>query len=166
MIEQLLQEDRFNFINSDDKQFICEFTKVLADMGYTCSNTIGNGFCWGKYMIIYTKENVKSRKVAARIYIRENDIVLRMFFNNVSKHSEYIVNTPDYIKNVFIGSYGKCRHCKDSCKFRKVYSIDGINYEKCNGKTFEFYKPNISKISQYTELFKQFYRPKAGCNSQ
>jgi hypothetical protein len=161
MIEQLLKEECFHFIHSNDKQFICNFTNNLESLGYTCNNKIGSGFCWGKYMIIYTKANVSSKKVVARIYIRENDIVLRLFFNNVSKHSAYIENIPDYMKDVFIGSYGTCVHCKgDHCKFRKDYTIDDVNYEKCNGKTFEFYRPNTSEMNDYIGLFKEFYKSK------
>ncbi|NMC56664.1 MAG: hypothetical protein GYA50_05540, partial [Eubacteriaceae bacterium] len=69
--------------------------------------------------------------------------------------------TPDYIKNAFIGPYGDCVHCKgDNCKFRKAYSINGVDYEKCNGKTFEFYEPDLIKMQKYLELFKNFYPKK------
>ncbi len=78
-------------------------------------------------MIIYRKSNVKSKNVVARIYIREQSIVLRLFLNKVIKHSDYISETPDYIKSVFIGEYGNCKHCKgDNCKFRKDYEIDAL----------------------------------------
>lgn len=80
---------------------------------------------------------------------------------NVSKHSEYISKTPDYIKSVFIGPYGDCQYCKgNNCKFRKDYSINETNYEKCNGRTFEFYHPDINKMQEYVGLFKNFYPPK------
>jgi len=161
MIEQMIQEERFHFISPDYKQFICEFTNELEHMGYTFNNTIGSGICWGKYMIIYTKANVKSKQVVARIYIREDGIVLRLFLNKVSKHSEYISKTPGYIKDVFIGPYGDCQHCKgDYCKFRKDYTINGVNYEKCNGRTFEFYQPDMSRLKEYIGLFQNFYPQK------
>jgi hypothetical protein len=118
---------------------------------------VGDGFCWGRYMIIYRKANTKSKTVYARIYIRESGIVLRLFFNGVTKHSDYIENSPDYIKNVFTGSYGDCKHCKgESCKFRKTYEIGGIKIEKCNGCTFEFYEPTTEKLPAYIDLFKTF----------
>ena len=34
-------------------------------------------------MIIYTKAGVKSKKSYARIYLRENDLILRMYFSSV-----------------------------------------------------------------------------------
>ena len=62
-------------------------------------------------MIIYSKSGVKSKQVAARIYIKENGIVLRLFFNDIDKHREYIENAQDFIKNVFLGEHGNCRRC-------------------------------------------------------
>jgi len=160
MLENLLKEERFDFIKLADKRFILEFTKELEDLGYI-HDDIGSGFCWGRYMIIYRKVGVKSKNVYARVYIRDDSVCLRLFFNNITKHSEYIENTPDFIKNVFIGDYGKCKHCKgDNCKFRKDYEIDGQKIEKCNGFTFEFYNPSMEKLPEYINLFKEFNQPK------
>lgn len=84
-----------------------------------------------------------------------------MFFSNVTKHAAYISTSPDFIKNVFTGDYGTCKHCKgDNCKFRKDYEIDGVKFEKCNGTTFEFYDPHIENIPEYLALFQEFYPAK------
>ncbi|MFQ8705370.1 MAG: hypothetical protein ACLR9T_04845 [Thomasclavelia sp.] len=158
MIEKELTDKKFEFINDKDKQFIIMITKELENIGYTYSDVIGDGYCWGKYMLIFRKANVKSKNVFARIYIREDSIVLRLFFNDVTKHASYIGKAPRIIKEVFINDYGTCKHCKgDNCKFRKDYEIDGIKYEKCNGTTFEFYDPQIENIPDYISLFKEFY---------
>lgn len=156
MLKTILNEKEYSFISPQNKEFIIAFTDELKSLGFY-NEEIGSGFCWGKYMIIYRKEGVKSKNVYARIYIRDDSICLRLFFNNVTKHNEYIGNAPDYIKNVFIGDYGTCKHCKgDNCKFRKDYEIDNVKYEKCNGTTFEFYEPTIERLSEYIELFKEF----------
>ncbi|NCA93248.1 hypothetical protein EOM82_08450 [bacterium] len=156
MNEKILNTEQYDFIKYDDKRFIIEFSNELERLGYTDFG-IGNGFCWGRYMIIYRKSGMKSQNVYARIYIRDNSICLRLFFNNVTKHGDYIAITPDFIKNVFTGDYGKCKHCKgDSCKFRKDYEIGGNKYEKCNGYTFEFYEPTVEKLPAYIDLFKVF----------
>ncbi len=158
MIEKQINEKQFDFVSKNDKGFIVAFTQALENMGYTYGDTIGNGFCWGKYMLIFRKANVKSKKVVARIYIRDDSIVLRLFFNNVTKHSEYIDATPEYIKSVFVGEYGSCNHCKgDNCKFRKDYEINGIKYEKCNGTTFRFNEPSVENLHDYLKLFREFY---------
>ena len=101
MIQQQMKEERFACITEKDKGFIIAFTQAMEELGYTYDDTIGNGFCWGKYMLIFRKANVKSKNVVARIYIREDAIVLRMFFNNVTKHASFISAAPAYIKTVF-----------------------------------------------------------------
>lgn len=158
MIENQINEKQFDFISESDKNFIITFTQALEHMGYTYGDTIGSGFCWGRYMLIYRKANVKSKNVVARIYIKDDSIVLRLFLNNVTKHSKYITTTSAYIKNVFVGEYGTCKHCKgDKCKFRKDYEIDGVKYEKCNGATFEFYHPTVENLQDYLDLFHEFF---------
>lgn len=161
MMEQELMKPKFDFINEHDKQFIIGFTKAMEQLGYTYGDEIGSGFCWGVYMLIFRKANVKSKNVVARIYIREDSIVLRLFFNNVTKHGGYISNAPAVIKNAFVGEYGTCKHCKgDHCKFRKDYEIDGVKFEKCNGTTFEFWSPKTENIPEYLSLFQEFYPAK------
>lgn len=158
MIETHMAEIQFHFIQENDKTFIIEFTKALEDMGYTYGGEIGSGYCWGKYMLIFRKANVKSKNVVARIYIKEDSIVLRLFFNNITKHAAYISASPEYIRNAFTGDYGTCKHCKgEHCKFRKDYEIDGVKYEKCNGTTFAFHNPTVENLSEYLALFKEFY---------
>ncbi|WP_050697822.1 hypothetical protein [Anaeromassilibacillus senegalensis] len=158
MIETHIAEEPFHFIQEKDKIFIIEFTKALEEMGYTYGGEIGSGYCWGKYMLIFRKANVKSKNVVARIYIKDDSIVLRLFFNHVTKHAAYISASPAHIQNAFTGDYGTCKHCKgDSCKFRKDYEIDGVKYEKCNGTTFEFHDPKIENLAYYLALFKEFY---------
>lgn len=158
MIEKHLAEERFQFIQEKDRNFIIEFTKALETLGYTYGGEIGSGFCWGKYMLIYRKANVKSKNVVARIYIREDSIVLRLFLNNVTKHAAFISGSPAHIQNAFTSDYGTCKHCKgDHCKFRKDYEIDGVTYEKCNGTTFEFHHPALEKLTGYLALFEEFY---------
>ncbi|MCQ5129520.1 hypothetical protein NE562_07590 [Butyricicoccus faecihominis] len=161
MIQQQMKEERFACITEKDKGFIIAFTQAMEELGYTYDDTIGNGFCWGKYMLIFRKANVKSKNVVARIYIKEDAVVLRMFFNNVTKHASFISAAPAYIKTVFTGDYGNCKHCKgDHCKFRKDYVIDGLNIEKCNGTTFEFEQPAVEKLPDYLRLFREFYPAK------
>lgn len=156
MLTSRLNEKDCDFISSENKAFIISFTDELKNLGFY-DEGMGNGFCWGKYMIIYRKENVKSKNVYARIYIRDDSICLRLFFNSVTKHAEFISASPDFIKNAFTSDYGTCKHCKgDNCKFRKDYEICNTKYEKCNGTTFEFYEPTIEKLSAYIDIFKEF----------
>ena len=160
-MHDLLQEGRFDFIANHDKGFILAFNDAMTNLGYDFDGRIGSGFCWGKYMIIYTKSGVKSKKVFARIYIRDESIVLRLFFSAVDKHREYIEIAPAHIKEVFVGDHGNCQHChndKDGfCRFRKTYTIDERLIEKCNGVTFEFHHTSIQRLPAYIALFTEFY---------
>ena len=79
---------------------------------YDFGGSIGDGYCWGHYMVIYSR----NKKVIARIFIRDkgikiwggkehkwnNCIVLRLFFNNIDKHMKYIEAAPSHIKSPFI----------------------------------------------------------------
>lgn len=156
MLNEQIELPEFDFISDSDKEFIITFTDMLEDLGY-CQEGLSDGFCWGRYMLIYRKSGAKSKNVYARIYIRDSSICLRLFFNDITKHGTFIESTPDFIKSVFIGDYGKCKHCKgDNCKFRKDYEIGGVRYEKCNGVTFEYYEPTTEKLPEYIALFKEF----------
>lgn len=162
-MEGRFKEERFNMVSEPDKFFILAFNKEIAALGYDYGGNIGWGACWGPYMIIYSKVGVKSKQVAARIFIRENHIVLRLFFNNVDKHTPYIEKAPEHIKSVFAGTHGNCS-CnpkKENCKMRKTYILDGKKIEKCSGVVFEFHQPSMSKLPDYMGLLKEFYEKKA-----
>lgn len=159
-MKNTLNTERFEFVSDEDKRFIISFSNELEKMGYVFDKEIGSGYCWGKYMILYRKQDVKSKKVYARLYIKDNEIVLRMYLSNIDQHRAFIENAPDYIREVFTGDYGDCKHChneKDgACKFRKSYILDNRLIEKCNGMTFEFYHPTLEKLPGYLELFAEF----------
>ncbi len=161
----LLQEERFNYVSDQDKAFIITFNDEIARMGYDFGGKIGSGFCWGKHMVIYTKSGVKSKTVYARIYMRDDCVVLRLFLNQIDKHHEFIEKAPNHIKQVFTADdFATCKHDRDDgdgrCQFRKTYTIDGKLIEKCNGLTFEFHQPSVEKVQDYTALFAEFFVPK------
>lgn len=160
MLKEQIKLAEFDFISDENKDFILEFTSELEKLGYYTEGFV-DGIVWGKYMLIYKKANVKSQKVYARIYVRDGGICLRMYFSDVTKKADYIKETPDFIRDVFVGDQANCRHCSgDNCRFRKDYEIDGTKYEKCNGSTFEFYLPSVSRLDGYIDLFRTFYPPR------
>ena len=133
----------------------------MTQRGYDFGGKIGSGYCWGRFMIIYTKSGLKSKKVFARIYMREDEIVLRFFFSGIDNHRQYIENSPLHIKEVFVGEYANCKHCHNekngTCQFRKTYTIDNRIIDKCNGSTFEFHNPDLRQMHDYVTLFTEFY---------
>lgn len=165
-MESILSEERFAFLKDTDKAFIIDFNNRMNELGYDFGNHIGSGVCWGKYMLIYTKTGAKSKNVVARIYMRDDGIVLRLFLNGIDKHREYIESSTEHILDVFTNTYGDCGRCHNDkngvCKFRKAYIINHRNIEKCNGRTFEFWYPEISGIPDYMGLLAEFYPRKKG----
>lgn len=159
-MDELMFEKRFNCISDADKEFIIAFSEQLQKMGYDFGGNVVGGACWGKYMIIYSKTGVKTKKVIARIYVRDDNIALRLFFNNIDKHIKYIENTSEHIKKAFLsGGHGSCncRPRKENCKFRKSYTIAGQQIEKCSGEAFVFEKPDTAKLPGYIALLIEFY---------
>ena len=157
----ILKEDRFDFLSAANHEFILAFDEEMNRLGYDFGDTIGDGFCWGRYMLIYRRSGVKSSKVYARVYLREADIVLRLFLSGIDQHHQFIEQAPAHIQQVFTGHFGDCQHCKNEkdgqCKFRKTYTIAGQLIEKCNGNTFWFHQPVIEKLPDYIALFTEFY---------
>jgi len=158
-IEEILSEERFDIISPADKAFILAFDKGIEKLGYDFGGTIGDGYVWGKFMIIYSKTGVKSKKVIARFYIRESGIVLRLFIGDIAKHRTYIESTPPHIKGIFINDHGNCS-CnpkKENCRGRKSYTIGGEYFEKCSGVVFEFPAPALENLKDYLLLLEEFY---------
>ena len=170
-MEQLLKEERFNFVSMENKIFINEFTKQMNLIGYDYDGEIGGGFCWGNYMIIYSQTGITTKKVIARIYIRDktviiwggkehkfnNSIVLRLFFNKIDKHREYIEKSPKFIKDAFVNKNGVCNYCKKDCRMRKNYTMDGKQIVKCSGIVLKYNDPKIENINEYMNIIKEFY---------
>jgi hypothetical protein len=167
-MEDILQEERFNFIAGADREFILAFNAELHRLGYDFGGKIGSGFNWGKYMLIYTKPGAKSKNGYARLYIREASVALRLFLDEIDKHRDFIEKSPNHIQEVFTGSYGDCTHCRSekggTCKFRKTYTINERRMDKCDSLTFEFREPSVEKLGDYLALFTEFYPVKASQN--
>jgi hypothetical protein len=162
-IQDFMKHEKYGFIKKTSKDFINNFDNIMSELGYTSNGNIGNGFCWGKYMIIYTKSGVKSQKSYARIYIQENgSLCLRIYLSNVDKHKEAIESTPEFIQKTFTNGFGACKHCHnqkedETCSHRKSYTIADTTYEKCDGFTFYFTNPDTSGIPEYLKLITTFY---------
>jgi hypothetical protein len=160
-MKDILAADPFSFLSEPARAFILAFDAAAGRIGYDCGGAIGSGYCWGRYMIIYRRRGGKSRQVAARIYIRDSGIVLRLYLSDVGRHQAYLEQAPDFIKTAFTNNFGRCRHChneKDGlCRHRKSYVLAGEAIEKCDGYTFEFTEIDCRVIPDYLELLQLFY---------
>ena len=161
-IRELLAEPRFDFVDAKDKAFIVSFNEAMLHHGWELEeNGHYKGYMWGRMMLIYCKANIKAKKVAARLYLRDDGAILRMFFSKIDRHRAYIENAPSHIKEAFVNEHGNCGHCGNeqdgACRHRKEYMINGKQYEKCDGCVFEFCNPTVEKCQEYIKLLEEFY---------
>jgi len=179
-MEKLLDEERFNFVTKENKTFILEFTKQIRSLNYDFDGTIGNGFNWGNYQIIYSLNGIKnSRNIISRIFLRDNctiisgdkeinfkkSIALRLYFSNINKHTNYIMEAPIHIKERFTNNSGMCNYCAEQCYKRKIYTIERKEMVKCRD-IFEYDKPKIKDIKDYIGILKEFYGKKDNKNKK
>ena len=164
-MEAFLTERRFDMLNAPDKAFIVAFDNAISALGYDFGNMIssGNGYC--DMQIIYGKTSVKSRPCAARIYMRDDHITLRLFLNRIDAHRSYVENTPAYIKGVFTSEHGNCTGCSfvdGKCKYKytKTYTIDDRLFHKCVSQTFIFPNPSVENLPDYAGLLAEFFPSK------
>lgn len=163
-MQQRLQDPCYSYISDADKAFIAAFDQAIGTIGYLSHGEIGPGFCWGRAMVIYRKGGVKTGQVAARIYIRDDNIALRLFLNNIDRHRDYLEHAPKYIQAPFVGDQGTCQHCHNerdgTCRFRKTYTLQERRIEKCNGLVFTYERPVLDQLPDFMALLREFYGPK------
>ena len=166
-MDEILAEHRFNIISKADKDFVLAFDKEIMKLGYDFGGSIGSGFCWGSYMIVWSKVGVKAKRVAARVFIHDNHIVLRLFFGKVDAHQAYLERAPKHIKEVFAEGHGDCSCSpeKEECRMKKTYTIDGKQIKKCSGVVYEFWTPTVEKLQDYMDLLSEFYPVKKAKHS-
>ena len=165
MKNQLLDE-RYSFVSEKDKEFIIAFNDSMLSAGYE-NNGIQPYVVFGKYKIEYYKPGTKTKKFIARIYFREDGIVLRLYFSDIDKHREYIESAPDFIKKPFVDESHGCKmpDCKGmitngKCRYRKTYNIGGTPYIKCAEQSFMYYNMDAKNAESYTEPLIKFYPTK------
>ena len=157
---EILSEKRFDMLSKPDKDFIIAFDKEISKLGYDFGGGIGKGNLGSKYMIFYSKAGVKSKKAVARIFLWDNEIILKLIFDNVQKHSAYIEASPEHIKEVFVSERDDCRKCNPNgevCRMTKNYTLDGRQIQKCSECVFQFLEPNLDKLPDYINLLAEFY---------
>ncbi len=154
--ERLALRDLYVFgtMSEEDKAFMLAFNDAMNRIGYSYGDRPGNGFLWGTSQFAYTRTGARNKDVVSRVYQRSHGNVVRLFLRNPDACSDYIESLPAAVKDVFTNDFGKCNHCKDVCRHRKTYALHGIEYEKCDGITFEFRDPEVEHIPYYIQLLR------------
>ena len=163
-MKNIMSDKNFSYIGENDKTFLISFDKKMCDLGYERTE-IGDFARWGNYTVAYVKPKVKAKTYISKIFFDGKSISLRLYFRNIDKHTKYIENASNNIKEAFINDEGKCGHCSvggcvkldGSCSHRKTYNIDGITYEKCGGKVFYFHNFDMESLRDYISLITKFY---------
>ena len=162
-MRELLFGDNFNFVSEKDKDFIIVFDDFMVKAGYE-NNDIQPYVVFGKYKIEYYKPGNKTKKYIARIYFRDDEIVLRLYCSDIDKRKDYLENSPDFIKKPFTDESHKCKmpDCKGmitkgKCRYRKTYTLDGVNHVKCSEQSFLYYNMESKNVSKYVDLLTTFY---------
>jgi hypothetical protein len=179
-LEEMLKEEKFDFVSEENKIFILEFTKQIKSLNYDFDGNIGSGFERGNYQIIYSLNGIKgSRSISCRIFLRDDgvfvsfgkeikfskSIVLRLYFSNINKHIKYIENAPINIKELFINNSGLCKYCIEHCYKRKTYTLNGLEMVKC-ADVFEIINPKTKEIKDYVGILNEFYGKKGSKEKQ
>lgn len=163
--EKLLSDETYEFAVQNDKDFIVAFITLMMAAGYE-NNGIQPYVVFGKCKIEYFRPGNKTNKYVARIYLRDDEIVLRLYFSNIDRHSAYIAQVPDFIRKPFVDGVHKCKkpNCKGigngKCRYQKIYTIDGVRYMTCAEQSFCYYGMEAGNASQYVDLLSIFYPQK------
>lgn len=84
MIRTQLEEKCTDYLRPEDKEFVISITQGFEELGYI-HNGLEKGYMWGKYMIIFRKAGVKSKKCTQEFTYRRNisfcGCILAMFSN-------------------------------------------------------------------------------------
>jgi hypothetical protein len=162
-MKNLLSDGKYSFISQQDKDFILAFDNSMIEAGYA-NNDIQPYVVFGKYKIEYYKPGTKTKKYIARIYFRDDGIVLRLYLSNIDKHSVYIENAPDFIQEPFVSDAHNCKkpNCKGmitngKCRYIKTYTLKNAPHIKCAEQAFIYYGLDVKDVAQYIELLVTFY---------
>ncbi len=163
-MEMILSGKDFAYVGASERAFLIALDKSLYDLGFVRTG-IGDFARWGNYTVAYLKPHVKAKNYISKVFFDGNTVTFRLYFKDIDQHAGYIERAPDMIKDPFINDEGKCQHCKasegnltdDACKHRKIYTIGGKVYEKCDGEVFYFHDLNLAKLNEYMSLIAEFY---------
>ncbi|MDR0948642.1 MAG: GyrI-like domain-containing protein [Lachnospiraceae bacterium] len=169
VIPDLLKDASFDYITPENRDFIAAFDREMYKRGYNAGNTIGSsrGYGWRYYELIYSKKGGNHGKVYARLLLHDPaGLVLRLYFDNIDKHTAYIENASPAIKEIFASEEGICTRCGGKkpedfqCKIRKSYVLEGKKIEKCSCAAYMFTPPSLEMLTDYMALFDEFYPAK------
>ena len=123
-----MEQEKFNSVLHNNKKFLIAFDEEMAKLGYEIYE-VTDAYNWAKnwvkakYMINYKKIGVKTKKLVAHVFIKEDGLFLRLFAlkngfkclntrekerSVIAPHRAYIENAPAHIKKLFTIKNSDC----------------------------------------------------------
>ena len=153
-MEKVLSERKIDITAQSEKAFLLAFDKAINDLGYDFGCVIGSGSIHFPLMINYVK-NGTHNSPAARVYISEGRVAVKLLLKKITPHFGYIKSASDSIKGVFTSHHGDCAACLNKCRTQSKYTIDGHFIQKCN--LSRKLDPSLNKLPDYMDLFMEFF---------
>lgn len=97
-----LLEERFHFISEVNKEFLLSFDEEMEKLGYGIYE-VKDAYPWAmnwigaKYMTNYKVKRLKTRKLVAHVFVKEDGIFLRLF---ALKNNVRTINTREKARSV------------------------------------------------------------------
>lgn len=157
-MKKVLSERKIDIIPESDKKFLMAFDSAINRIGYDFGSVIGSGTADAPLIINYIKSGTHNSP-AARIYIKEGRIALRLLFDKITPHFKYIESAPIHIKEIFTSHHDDCASCLKKCRTQNKYAIDGLFIQKCNPT--RYLELSIDNLPDYMDLFAEFFPEKA-----
>lgn len=150
-MKKLLLDSNHRYVSDEVRAWLIEFESQMEQLGFA-KMVIGDFARWGNDTVAFLKPNVKAKTYIVKISFDGQSVHLRLYCRNVTKIQSYIETAPAHIRDIFTNDIGNCTHCvvggsvksDGSCSHRKIYTINGSEYTKCDGKVFY-----VNNFSQY-----------------
>ena len=150
----------------DGNTFIAAFDEAMNAAGYARLEKPHDNAYWNSF-IAYVKPGAKTPKIIARIYLRDDGIVLRVYASNIDKRRAYLEGAPAFIQQPFVNDDNNCKPgCKGmrmangKCRYQKTYTLNGAAHVKCGDACFCYSNLDAKDAQEYVNLVAAFY-PKA-----
>jgi len=153
-INETLSKRGIESIADPDKAFLLAFDVSMGELGYDFTTVIGKGTSSEPVIINYSKCGTHNSS-AARIFISEGKVILKLLPKKLTPHFNYIASAPAHIKSIYTTHHDNCLSCPAQCRTYKKYSVDGKFIQKCH--PHKDLEPSMKYLPDYINLFLEFF---------
>lgn len=164
MMKKLLSDVYHQYIPDETCVWLLDFENQMERLGFE-KILIGDFARWGSDTVAFIKPNIKAKTYIVKISFDGQSVQFRLYCRNVKKLQAFIEAAPMHIREIFTSEIGNCARClvggcvkpDGSCSHRKIYTINGVRYEKCDGKVF--YASDFSRhpVEDFIALIREIH---------